>query len=272
VTTVLFDDYDQHSTLGNVDGLTLRRLVEPGPLLGVCHRLLLRVFDSAVVDPIETYESLLSPSGLRSDGFPPLGLACTLERQGELIVFGFVSASVMWIDKASGQAQLAIGNVATSPRAKAMGVRGIGSMLWHAAAELGKFETSQRNGQLIYSVAEAEPESLGFWQKMGYLRPQGVRYLQPPLAFDDEGRPIEHEVPETFVIRPLGEVASHQIGAAVVRNMILAIYRNWCIEPSRTRLSPSAMTAVESYVLSQVFPRVDATIPKDGFIQLVAPI
>jgi hypothetical protein len=152
---------------------------------------------------------------------------------------------------------LAVGNIVTSPYMRKLGVRGIGTALSDAAARIAAEKCKERGGKLIYSVAEAEPESLGFWRKRGFLWPQGVQYLQPSLEFDEAGSPVHKEMPETLLLAPTVE-------PEVLRDVIRTIYENWCLSAHRSTLPSEAMRRAESYVMEQVFDEVNKTIPNES--------
>jgi ribosomal protein S18 acetylase RimI-like enzyme len=269
-TPILFDDFRGTSApKPEIGALKLVRVDAPGARLDAAYDLLTRVFDLAVIDTKETYVNLLSPDRLCLDGFSAICVAAYFEHDRHELLAGFLSSNLMWIDRSTGFVQLAIGNIATSPALRDIGLRGVGNALWHAAIAFGESEATTQQGVLAYSVAEAEPESLGFWKKLGYLYPHGVDYWQPPLEFRENGEKVRDEVKETLLIRPLTGQSHDSVDAHVLRQMILAIYRNWCIETNRPRLSKVALDNAERYVMKKVFTEVNKTIPQNGKIRLV---
>lgn len=104
--------------------------------------------------------------------------------------------------------------------------------------------------------------------KLGYRWPEGVKYFQPPLEFDDRGDPVYEEVPETLVLHPLNSKAN-SIDARELRDIVRSIYWNWCIRPSEGKLGDAAMTRATQYVMQRVFARTAATIAEHGSIRLV---
>jgi hypothetical protein len=272
VACILFDDYVQREKSNPELGtLSLVRLREANGMLDVCYELFRRVFNPAVLDSKSTYLDLLSPDGLRLDGFAPICVAAYFQLGGVKVVVGFLASNVMWIDQEQKLLQLAIGNVASSPALRQTGFKGVGTSVLNFAVECGQGEAAMKTGELAYMVAEAESESLGFWRNLGFLWPDGVRYMQPPLEFDDRGVANLKEVPETLLVRPLNSRKSDLIECDIVRKIVLSIYRNWCIETNRRKLSPPALAAAESYVLEHVFSQTNATIPKAGFVRLRPP-
>jgi hypothetical protein len=271
-SVVLFDDLENDLCFApGTCQLKVIRIEELGPRLDAAYDLLARVFDPAVLDSKETYVELLSPGGLRLDGFPVICVAAYFEHAGRELMAGFLSSNLMWIDREKKLLQLAIGNVATSLRLKEMGFRGVGTALLKAAIDIAGVISSASCAELAYSVAEAEAESLGFWRKFGYLWPKGLQYLQPPLEFDADGKPLHSEVPETFMIYPVGKRSRSVIETPFLRQMILAIYRNWCIEPNRRRLSLKSLASAEEYVMGKVFPRVDRCLHQSPVLPLTFP-
>lgn len=270
LTPILFDDLlDAPRFIPDVRALKVERIDEPGTRLDVAYNLLARVFDPAVLDSKQTYLEQLSSGGLCLDGFPLICVAALFEHGSEEILAGFLSSNLMWIDRSKGLLQLAIGNIGTSPKLIETGFRGVGTALLNSAIELGKSFASSCSAELSYSVAEAELASLGFWKKRGYLWPEGLKYLQPPLEFDASGDPIHEEVPETFLCLPLAKQSSDTIETSVLRQMIQSIYRNWCIEKNRAELSPDALRRAEKYVLDRVFNQVVGTIGNQQTLRLV---
>jgi hypothetical protein len=260
LTSILFDDYTGLPFEPTTESLKVSRLAEPGSRLDVAYELFRRVFDPAVLDSKSTYVEMLSANAHTLDGFRAICTIASFQAGQSEVIVGMLSSNLMWIDEEAGILQLAIGNVATSPRVKESGFRGVGTALWQQAIDIAHIAASNCQSELAYSVSEAEAESLGFWRKLGYLQPAGLQYLQPPLEFDVAGNPLHEEVPETFLVCPLENRSRQTIDAHLVRQMVLAIYRNWCIETNRRRLSPAALNVAESYVMDRVFPRVDRTI------------
>jgi hypothetical protein len=251
------------------EDLLVRRVDAPGELLDASYELLTRVFDPAVIDRKETYvEALTNPPGDLRD-FPPIHLAALLSDGAVTRLAGFISSNLMKVGSPPERLLLAIGNIATSPRLKAAGFRGVGSTLWKAAVRGAQDEAEKLGKRVDFSAAEAEPASLPFWAKLGYRWPEGVKYFQPPLEFDDAGRPIYPEVPETLLIHTL-EAAAESIDVGELCAVIRAIYWNWGIRPSKRKLTPEALAAATEYVMGKVFTRTRASLPETGAVRLVA--
>lgn len=257
--SILFDEYqlpfDPAAT-----GLEVSRLSEIGPRLDVAYGLLRQVFDEVIVEPKRTYLEMLVPDGLAPDGFRALCTVAAFPAGDAELIAGFLSANLMGIDRSRKSALLAIGNIATSPALRRQGFKGVGTALCRAAVEFAQREVADRQSELAYLACDAEVASIEFWRKLDYLQPLGLQYLQPPLEFDADGRPIHPEVPETLLVCPQGKRSRQSIDAMLLRDMIRAMYRNWSLETNRSRLSTSAFRAAESYVMERVFPRVAETI------------
>jgi hypothetical protein len=269
MSVVLFDDIPHHLAFTpDIGALKIARIEGPGRRLDAAYELLARVFDPAVLDSKDTYVDLLSPGGLQLDGFPIICVAAYFEHGGQELIVGVSASNLMWIDRSAGMLQLAIGNIATSPQLHAMKFRGIGTALLERSIEVANSLANRHSADLAYSVAEAEANSRRFWRKSDYFFVEGLQYLQPPLEFDSSGNPIHDAVPETFMVRPLSAHSREYIRVEVIRQMIVAIYRNWCIETNRHRLSHIALQKAETFVLQEVFNRVSGTLPVCGTARL----
>jgi hypothetical protein len=265
----LLDDVDGQ-VLGDlrIEELVVRRVAAVGELLDVSHDLLLRVFETSVVDPKQVYiDAVADRTGAFRD-FPPLFFAGLFADGQDEWLGGFISSDLMLIGASGDKVQLSIGNIVTSPRLRELGFRGLGTTLWKAALNEAQKEADRAVKRLAYSTAEAEPASLPFWSKLGYRWPQGVKYFQPPLEFDDEGNPEHDEVPETLLIHPLGSAAS-AIEVSELRAIIESLYWNWGIRPSLHTLSSAAMARAKECVMGRVLQRTFESLPESGCIPLL---
>ena len=96
---ILFDDFGgAREFTPDIRALEVVRVAEPGPRLDAAYELFARVFDPAVLDSKETYVELLSPGGLRLDGFPVICIAAYFEHEDHELLAGFLSSNLMWID------------------------------------------------------------------------------------------------------------------------------------------------------------------------------
>jgi hypothetical protein len=264
-TNTIFDGLDSAR-------VTIKQITSPDSSLEAAYRLLKRLFDPEVLDDYNSYLEELSHKNPRERSSYSIYMAAFMEVDSQLYLVGFHSSTVMQLISHPDTAIQAVAYVVTSPRAKEAGLRGIGSRLSEAALHLASEQMSDRGCRLAYVVAEAETPSLGFWNKSGFLWPEGVRYLQPPLDFDERGEPKFREVEENLVLLPLGISSRKTIECDVLRNLIRTIYENWFLNPHREILAHDARLQMQSYVLDNVFERVNSTIPVMGEIPLVSPL
>lgn len=243
------------------------RVADVGPALECGYELFTRVFPRAVMDPLDVYKDGLQNWAPTCRELIPCFAAACFDVDGDEILAGFLSANVMVIEHRTRSAVLALGNMATSPRLKAAGLKGVGSALLGFAIQVAREETRRDGVALAYAVAEAEPDSLGFWRKMGFLWPRGCQYLQPPLEFLADGSPLCAEVPETLLLAPI-DGPRDRIGSGQLLAIIRAIYEHWSLGYWRSRLAPAAMRRAEDYVMTTVLGRVQATLPS-GELALV---
>lgn len=236
------------------------RVETTGPVLDTCYELFRRVFDPSVLDSFETYQRRMSPEARDMREYLPCYVVASAVRGDSKIVLGFISSDVMRTSGDDAAAFHAIGNIATSPLAKERGLRGIGSGLLRRATEEAARESERDGKRLLCVVTEAEPASLGFWKKEGFLWPKGCTYLQPPLDFDATGEPLYKEVPETLLVKPLA-IGSRSISSRTTLEIIRTIYENWCLRGWRDVLSIDAMKRAEDYVMSHVYEQVVRRMP-----------
>ena len=203
----------------------------------------------------------MTPEAAAMRDFLPVYTIAYVDREDYRLIAGFLSSDVMWLDHPTGAAILAIGNIGTSPLLKGDGLRGVGTALLERAIAIAQEELSQDGKELLCVATEAEPASLGFWKKRGFLWAQGCHYLQPPLEWDDEGAPVHEEVPETLLMAPV-QMSADSAAPSLVRSIIVAIYDNWCLRVWRGHLLPAGMARAQEYVMGRVLGKVMATMPK----------
>lgn len=265
----LLDDADSHDLSDvRLEDLILRRVASADSLLDASHELLMRVFDASVVNPKFVYVDAITDESRTFRDFPPQYFAGVFAQGSNELLAGFVSSDLMRIGESSRDLQLVIGNIATSPKLRELGFRGVGSSLWRATIDGAKKLADESGLRLAYSVAEAEPASLPFWAKLGYKWPQGIKYFQPPLEFDASGHPLHDEVSETLLVYPLYSFAT-SVDVSELREMVRAIYWNWSIRPSIHRLNETALSRAKEYVMGRVLDRTLESLPKGGAVQLV---
>ncbi|TWU20051.1 GNAT family N-acetyltransferase [Bythopirellula polymerisocia] len=247
-------------------------ITTPGSALEAAYRLLERIFEPEVLNTYDSFLEELAEVSSNLRNCYSIHLAAFLEMDNQRYLVGFHNSTVMRLLSHSDMAIQAVTYLVTSPKAKESGLRGIGSRLSEAALQLATDQMNEHGCRLAYIAAEAETPSLGFWTKSGFLWPEGLRYLQPPLEFDESGKPRFEEVAENFVVFPLGISSRNSIQADVLMDLILTMYENLILRPQRAILAPDAMLRVQSYVLDRVLERVKATIPVVGEIPLVSPL
>jgi GNAT superfamily N-acetyltransferase len=240
--------------------LVVERVQTAGSALECGYDLFERVFDPAVLDPRSVYVDRMAPEALACRDFLPCYTVAYVDRGNWRLIVSFLSADVMWLGAPADGAILAIGNIATSPFLKELGIRGAGTRLVAAAIEHAQREAAKDGRPLLCVATEAEPASLGFWAKCGFLWPKGCSYLQPPLEWDDLGRPLYAEVPETLLLAPL-DMPRHEVEPAIVRSIIRAIYENWCLRVWRDQKAHSVLESAEQYVMGRVLGKVMSTMP-----------
>ncbi len=235
-------------------------LQRPGQMLNCGYALFERIFDPAVLDPMNVYAGRMSEKAAAARDFLPCFMIAYIDRGDHRLVAGFLSADVMWLSEPADGAILAIGNIGTSPELKNRGMRGVGSKLLGESIAMARREVAADGRRLLCVATEAEPASLGFWKKQGFLRPEGCNYLQPPLEWDDAGNPVYEEVPETLLLAPV-DMPKAWAEPSTVKGIILAIYDNWCLRVWRDTLPAASLHRAEEYVMGRVLGKVMSTMP-----------
>jgi hypothetical protein len=263
---VLDDADDSDISRLRIEDLAIRRVSEAGEMLDVAYDLLTRQFKPSVLDSKDVYVDAVSDRSGSFRDFDPIFLAGVFQIYKDEWLAGFLSSDLMLFGNAQDKVHLTIGNVTTS--LKIQRKLGIGTRLWQASLRAAEFEARRANRRLMYAVAEAEDESLGFWAKLGFKQPLGVEYYQPPLDFDDRGTPTYEVERETLVILPLQDNCL-SIQRDDLKEIIQDIYWNWGLRPSVHRLSSAAMARAREYVMGQVLTRTIESFPSDDLIPLL---
>ncbi len=274
-----------HVTEENFEDLMLRsvgdveyRVVDKADVwLDVSFRLLQSEFDISVLDPHERYVEWLELNQQKQNPFPFLMVAAYLRSGESAIVVGVISGNIMKIEEYAGPNpdgstplfMFAIGHQVTSKFLRGRALPGLGTKLWKGAIEEASDWINKLGGKFAYSMLEAETDSLGFWNKMGYRWTQGVRYWQPPLEFDSEGNYIYPEVPEILMLKPLDDMEQESISKTLLKNIIATVYLNWSLHKYREVLEPAAMKHAEQYVMEDLFNRVCQKMPSADPVPLV---
>lgn len=163
----------------------------------------------------------------------------------------------------------AMGHLATRERFRRG--RGHGSLLVRAfEAEVDTI--AQARGETLQLIAlEAQADSEAFWYKQGYRWAVGTDYAQPPLEFDPAtGEPQHDEVPESLMVKLVGQPAATSVDAQLLADAVRTMYQNWCLEKTRTYEWTAARRA-EEYVMGEVFGRFLASLPPNGNVPLGPP-
>ena len=161
----------------------------------------------------------------------------------------------------------AVGHQVTSELLRSHGIKGVGTRLWNEGILYGKKWVHECGGVLRYAVLESVETSIGFWNRVGFRWPQGAPYRQPPLEFDDEGRPLYDSVEELLMFNPLEAVTS-TVSRDLVLNVIATLYLNWSLDAYRSTLTPVAMKRAEDLVMGELFNQVIASTPKQEAFEL----
>jgi ribosomal protein S18 acetylase RimI-like enzyme len=260
------DDLDVSSL--RIENLIIRGIAESGELLDAAYDLLLREFKPSVVDSKEVYIDAVTDQTNAFRDFPPIFFAAILPDGENEWLAGFLSSDLMLFGKSNEKVHLSIGNITTSPQLRKLRFRGVGTTLWQASLRAAEQHAQRAAKRLICATSEAEPKSLQFWAKIGFRWPEGVKYFQPPLEFDDEGNPRRREVPETFLLHPLGSPEG-VIDSTELQEIIRDIYWNWGLRPSVNKLSAAAMSRAKEYVMGRVLSKTLKSLPDHGAIPLV---
>lgn len=236
--------------------IQLIRLTSPGDWLDSGYCLFESVFDDNVLDDKQAYIDRLSPQAM-SERDLVFCLSCAVvNRNGQPIVLGIIGADLMWIGDSGNDAVLAIGNIAV---AECVRNRRIGIALYEFTVNLAKQEAEKDGRQLLCIVLESEERSLGFWRYMRFLKPDGVKYFQPPLEWNDNGSPVHLEVEETLLISPTELMNAGPISPALLVSVVSAMYENWSLRGYRGKLNENAMKNAETYI-SNLLEDVRSTI------------
>lgn len=221
--------------LRSVEEVEYRLIVAPDEWLDASYQLLSSEFDAEVLDPYERYVEWLELNRQKKHHFPFLMVAAYLRDGVKATVVGVISGNIMRIEEYAGANpndfapifMYAIGHQVTSKILRGRALRGLGTNLWKAAMKHAKDWITELGGKYAYSMLESEPESVGFWHKMGYRWTQDVPYWQPPLEFYPNGDFIHAEVPETLMLCPLDEMNKEAISKTLLKNIIATVFLNW---------------------------------------------
>ena len=257
--------------------LRLKVIRDPDQWLAAAYRLMKSEFDVAVIDPYPRYVEWLKWNRQHIHPFPYLLIAAYLQKGASAHLAGVISGNIMPVQEYAGPLPsticrpfiFAIGHQVTSRLLRQAGWKGVGTRVWQFDVKEAGRRIQRRGGALCYSLLESERRSLGFYHRLGYRWPKGVPYWQPPLEFDENGRYLHSEVPETLLLRPMDEPPGESISRTLLQNIIATVYLNWSLYKYRNILSPPAMRRAEDYVMKVVFARICKRMPKQDQIKLV---
>ncbi len=238
--------------------------------------LLKTEFHPDTLDPYESYAEWTELNNSSENNFPYLMLVAYVYAGGKHLVLGAISGNVMRVlpvyQRESARGELpciyAIGHQITAGVVREFGLKGIGTKLWRASLVGAEKLIAEMGGTLICSFLEAEDDSVGYWSHLGYRWPRGVKYWQPPLAFDEKGQKALPEVPEILMLRGPSEAPIKTIDADLLRDIVHAVYQNWSLERCRLTLSEEAYQTARSFVIGWLFERVSESIPARGSVPM----
>jgi deoxyhypusine synthase len=275
---ILFNEDDlARLRIPHPDELKFKVVADPDSWLQTCYDFLRSHFGPETLDPLQRYVDWLEMNRLGSHPFPFLLMAAYLEDGESARIVGAISGNVMRIEESVPKGAhsspppfiFAIGHQLTAPAVRNAGIKGVGTRLWRRAIGEAKAIARARHGRLAYSFLEAENDSVGFWDRLGYRWPQAVTYWQPPLEFDENGDFVHPEVPEIALLKPLEVRSKRAIERRLLHDIVATVYVNWALSRYRGVLSPEAMKRAESYVLGSLLGRVDSRMPDTPHIGLV---
>jgi hypothetical protein len=256
--------------------LQYKLVVQSDQWLDTSYEFLRRHFGREVLDPPERFRDWLDMNRRGVHPFPFILQTAYVVRERRAWVLGVIAGNLMRVEPSRPDAAksalrayvFAIGNQLTEPLARAAGVKGVGTRLWRRAVAEARSITAGLGGRLEYSFLEAENDSVGFWDRMGYRWPRGVTYWQPPLEFDEQGQYVHPEVPEIAMFKPLDVSARRTIGREVIQDVFASVWENWVLHEYRATLSPQAMERAERYVMGTLLDRVESLMPRTPQIGL----
>ena len=277
LSPILLNERDLAGLHLRPDELRFKVVADPDSWLQTCYDFLRSHFGPEVLDPLQRYVDWLEMNRLGSHPFPFLLMAAYLEDGDRARVVGVISGNVMRIEQSRSKEVkstppsfiFAIGHQLTAPVVRSAGIKGVGTRLWNRAIAEAKAITRRFKGRLAYSFLEAENDSVGFWDRLGYRWPQAVTYWQPPLEFDENGGFVHPEVPEIAMLKPVEVQDKRTIERHLLYDVIATVYLNWALSKYRDVLSQEAMKRAESYVMGSLLGRVDSHMPRTPRISLV---
>lgn len=207
-------------------------------LINVVYELFMEEFGKEELEPIEVFRKEIELTSLGKNDAPYFFLAVKSRDK----VIGGITGNYLKL-KNSKIAAGAIGYCAVKSDARG---KGIGRATVDRFCEYLSEYSLDEGRSLISIVLEAQTpsekntdfyDSRPFWAKLGWRIPEGAKYSQPSLKFDENGKPKSVPVSLTFMIKQSDE--SDQIKEQEIRDIVKTIFDNWYI-PDQDKLSKTA--------------------------------
>lgn len=260
------------------------RITEADAKFHQCYHLMTLILDPDVIDPIDSFEEALATSvSLESLSLVMLGRywlvsgSQTYDEDGHLKQFDYNPltssrhiASVItgdYISLDEGSCMGAVGQAATRNAMRGKG---------HANALVEAFEQEiysmamRRKQRLMLMILESEPSAREFWAKRGYRYPDGVKYVQPPLDYnEDTGEPMMRAVEEMIMVKLISDIVSDKIDKDLLKKAVHTLYDYWY---SPSGLNEHVTEKIRRYLFDDLFSSFVASLPNNlDTIPLVHP-
>ncbi|MBK9125569.1 MAG: GNAT family N-acetyltransferase [Chloroflexi bacterium] len=191
----------------------------PAHEFAACYALVARVFAPDELVARNEYEHLLRRA---DDAAHPHRFAMLAAWDGDTLL-GLIAGSTMTLDGDPSRCVGLIEYLAVAPDAPHH--HGIGSGLLDAFEDAAAHEARARHESFSAIVGEVDEPLLPFKFAHGYRLAEGVRYAQPPIAFDAEGSALHPIVPKLLAIKPFALADPHAIDANLLESIVRTIVR-----------------------------------------------
>jgi hypothetical protein len=250
-----------------IGALHILPITKPDMLAELGCILLRRTFKPEVLGAIEQeFANAFKEKGNDRTSLP-IAMCAAVEVGADFLFAGIVVGEVMLLS--ADAAMFAIGYLATNPLLKKLSFRGVGSALLQEASTASAAVAHEIGRSIVYDITEAEPASLGFWKKQGFLWPEGSVYFQPPIKFNENGERLFDEVSETLLLRKYsGE--RNKIASKELSDTVSVLYDNWFIPSPQASCSAAAHQKIHDYVMADVFGKFAHSIAGQESIQLLS--
>jgi len=249
--------------------LAFKIVTDDGAWLRAAYEVLQSCLDPKGLEPFAQLQQALQAS--QQGTSPRLLIAAAFVTHGDRAhVVGAVSGTVTPIANLAAEPApfvAALRHQATAAAARTRGVKGVGRRLWQFWLDEAHRLAREQGGAIPYSVLEADVDSVGFWDRLGYRWPQGVRYWQPPAQFNASGDYVNPEAPAILMARPASP-ADDRMARGTLERIIETLYRA-SLARQRTTLTPTGFERAERYLMDVVFARVTRIMPDDPTLNLV---